>query len=49
MGVKDWYIAANLENKKNLNNHLLKNLIPLGIPKELKKQFCHLNSMILSK
>ncbi len=35
-GWQDWYIAANLENKKNLNNHLLKNLIPLGIPKELK-------------
>jgi glutamate-1-semialdehyde 2,1-aminomutase len=35
-GWQDWYIAANLENKKNLNNHLLKNLTPLGIPKELK-------------
>ena len=36
-GWQDWYIAANLDDKKNLNNHLLKNLIPLGIPKELKK------------
>lgn len=36
-GWQDWYIAANLDNKKNLNNHLLKDLIPLGIPKELKK------------
>ncbi len=35
-GWQDWYIAANLENNKNLNNHLLKNLIPMGIPKELK-------------
>lgn len=35
-GWQDWYIAANLENNKNLNNHLLKNLVPLGIPKELK-------------
>ena len=36
-GWQDWYIAANLDDKKNLNNHLLKNLVPLGIPKELKK------------
>ena len=35
-GWQDWYIAANLKNKKNLNNHLLKDLVPLGIPKELK-------------
>jgi len=35
-GWHDWYLAANLQNNKNLNNHLLKNLIPLGIPKELK-------------
>ena len=35
-GWQDWYIAANLDNSRNLNNHLLKNLIPLGIPKELK-------------
>ena len=27
-GWQDWYIAANLDNKKNLNNHLLKNLVP---------------------
>ena len=36
-GWQDWYIAANLANNTNLNNHLLKNLTPLGIPKELKK------------
>ena len=35
-GWQDWYLAANLKNITNLNNHLLKNLIPLGIPKELK-------------
>ena len=35
-GWQDWYIAANLENNKNLNNHLLKNLTPMGIPKELR-------------
>ncbi len=35
-GWQDWYIAANLDNTKNLNNHLLKNLVPLGIPKELR-------------
>ena len=35
-GWHDWYISANLSNIKNLNNHLLKNLRPLGIPKSLK-------------
>ena len=35
-GWHDWYIAANLSDVKNLNNHLLKNLKPLGIPKTLK-------------
>ena len=35
-GWHDWYLAANLKNIKNLNNHLLKNLKPLGIPKNLK-------------
>ena len=35
-GWHDWYLSANLSNKKNLNNHLLKNLKPLGIPKQLK-------------
>lgn len=35
-GWHDWFIAANLQNKKNLNNHLLKDLEPIGIPKELK-------------
>jgi glutamate-1-semialdehyde 2,1-aminomutase len=35
-GWHDWYLAANLKNKKNLNNHLLKNLNPVGIPLNLK-------------
>jgi glutamate-1-semialdehyde aminotransferase len=35
-GWHDWYIAANLKSKKNLNNHLLKNLNPIGIPTGLK-------------
>jgi len=35
-GWHDWYISANLTNKRNLNNHLLKNLKPLGVPKNLK-------------
>ena len=35
-GWHDWYLAANLKNIKNLNNHLLKNLKPLGIPKNLR-------------
>ena len=35
-GWHDWYLAANLKNKKNLNNHLLKDLEPKGVPKGLK-------------
>ena len=35
-GWHDWYLSANLSNKKNLNNHLLKNVKPIGIPKNLK-------------
>jgi len=35
-GWHDWYLAANLNNKKNLNNHLLKDLDPKGVPKGLK-------------
>jgi len=35
-GWHDWYISANIANKKNLNNHLLKNLDPLGVPKNMK-------------
>ena len=35
-GWQDWYLAANIKNIKNLNNHLLKNLDPIGVPKELR-------------
>ncbi len=35
-GWHDWYLSANLSSIKNLNNHLLKNLKPLGVPKGLK-------------
>ena len=35
-GWHDWYLSANLANKKNLNNHLLNDLNPIGIPECLK-------------
>ncbi len=35
-GWHDWYLSANLQNIKNLNNHLLKNLKPVGVPKNFK-------------
>jgi len=35
-GWHDWYLAANIKNKKNLNNHLFSNLYPSGVPKKLK-------------
>jgi glutamate-1-semialdehyde 2,1-aminomutase len=35
-GWHDWYLAANLKNIKNLDNHLLKNLKPIGVPNFLK-------------
>tara|TARA_B100001057_G_scaffold147440_1_gene147357 strand:- start:5635 stop:7671 length:2037 start_codon:yes stop_codon:yes gene_type:complete len=35
-GWHDWYLAANLSNKKNLDKHLLPGLSPLGVPKFLK-------------
>ena len=36
-GWHDWYLAANIKNKNNLNNHLLKNIPVNGVPEELKK------------
>lgn len=36
-GWHDWYLAANIKNKNNLNSHLLKNIPVNGVPKELKK------------
>ena len=35
-GWHDWYLAANLKSKKNLNTHLLKGLETIGVPKSLK-------------
>lgn len=35
-GWHDWYLAANISNKNNLNNHLLKDLVPIGVPSNLK-------------
>ena len=35
-GWHDWYLAANINNKKNLNNHLFKDLQIEGVPKNLK-------------
>ena len=34
-GWHDWYLAANLKNKSNLNNHLFKNLDAIGVNKKL--------------
>ena len=34
-GWHDWYLAANHDNLSNLNNHLLKDLAPIGVPTEL--------------
>jgi len=35
-GWHDWYLAANLLNKKNLTKHLLPGLDPKGVPDSLK-------------
>ena len=35
-GWHDWYLAANLNGNKNLENHLLPGLEPKGVPSELK-------------
>jgi len=35
-GWHDWYLAANIQNKKNLNEHLLKGLNTIGVPNSLK-------------
>ena len=36
-GWHDWYLSTNLQNKKNLNQHLISNLSTSGVPIELKK------------
>ena len=35
-GWHDWYLSANLSNKKNLDSHLFPNLRSSGVPKNLK-------------
>ena len=35
-GWHDWYLSANLKNKKNLDQHLLSGLNTAGVPKKLK-------------
>ncbi len=35
-GWHDWYLAANIKDKKNLSSHLMPGLSPTGVPKELK-------------
>lgn len=35
-GWTDWYLAANLAHKKNLDGHLLPGLDPLGVPRALR-------------
>ncbi len=35
-GWHDWYLAANINNKNNLDNHLFKGLEANGVPRELK-------------
>ena len=34
-GWHDWYLSANLQSKKNLNEHLIAGLSPRGVPKNL--------------
>jgi len=36
-GWHDWYLSSNLDNKKNLDNHLITSLKPIGVPRSLKK------------
>ena len=35
-GWHDWYLAAKLKNKKNLDKHLMTGLLSQGVPKQLK-------------
>jgi glutamate-1-semialdehyde 2,1-aminomutase len=35
-GWHDWYLSANLSDKKSLDGHLLPGLNPLGVPRSLK-------------
>ena len=35
-GWHDWYLAANLKDKSNLDSHLIQGLDPLGVPSSLR-------------
>ena len=35
-GWHDWYLAANLKDKSNLDRHLIQGLHPLGVPRSLR-------------
>ena len=35
-GWHDWYLSSNIQNKKNLDTHLIKKLQTDGVPKSLK-------------
>ena len=51
-GWHDWYLSANLAEKKALDGHLLAGLEPSGVPKELRgtsKPFHHNNLLELEK
>ena len=42
-GWQDWYLAANIMNNKNLNNHLMKNISSDGVNKSLKRNIFPFN------
>jgi glutamate-1-semialdehyde 2,1-aminomutase len=42
-GWQDWYLAANIMNNKNLNNHLMTNISSDGVNKSLKKNIFSFN------
>ena len=42
-GWHDWYLAANLDNDKNLDGHLLPGLEPKGVPSKLKNTILTFN------
>jgi len=56
-GWHDWYLASNIENSSNLNNHLASILEPIGVPKSLKKScipfkygdYKELNEILINK
>ena len=48
-GWHDWYLSANIANKKNLNSHLMKGFYLSGVPNDLKNtsfpfEFNNINS-----